>query len=64
MKNTNEFHKLSDADLAKTLEEKRTAVRQFRFDITGSKVKNIKEGTNVRKDVARLLTEQRKRKAN
>jgi ribosomal protein L29 len=64
MKNTNEFHKLSDADLAKTLEEKRTAVRQFRFDITGSKVKNIKEGANVRKDVARLLTEQRKRKAN
>jgi ribosomal protein L29 len=64
MKNTNEYNKLSDAELAKTLEEKRVAVRQFRFDITGSRVKNLKEGANIRKEVARILTEQQKRKAN
>ncbi len=52
-----ELQKLSDKELAKLLEEKRTAVRQFRFDISGSKVKNIKEGAGAKKTVARILTE-------
>ncbi len=52
-----ELQKLSDKELAKLLEEKRTAVRQFRFDISGSKVKNIKEGAVAKKTVARILTE-------
>lgn len=56
MKNT-EIKKLSDKELVKLIEEKRKAVRQFRFDVSGSKVKNLKEGGNTRKDVARLLTE-------
>jgi ribosomal protein L29 len=56
MKNT-EIKKLSDKELIKLLDEKRKAVRQFRFDVTGSKVKNLKEGGNTKKDVARLLTE-------
>ena len=63
MKN-NEIKKLSDKELLKTLDEKRRAVRQFRFDITGSKVKNLKEGGSIRKDVARLLTELTSRDAN
>ncbi len=54
---TNELKKLSEKELAKLLEEKRTAVRQFRFDLTGSKVKNIKEGAQAKKTVARILTE-------
>jgi ribosomal protein L29 len=54
---SNELKKLSDKELAKLLDEKQKAVRQFRFDITGSKVKNLKEGGNTRKDVARILTE-------
>ena len=54
---SNELKKLSDKELHKMLEEKRKAVRQFRFDVTGSKVKNLKEGGNTRKDVARILTE-------
>ena len=61
---TNELSKLSVIELTKLLEEKRVAVRQFRFDISGSKVKNLKTGANMRKDVARILTELSKRNAN
>lgn len=56
MKNK-EIQKLGDKELVKLLEEKRATVRQFRFDISGSKVKNIKDGGNSKKDVARILTE-------
>jgi len=63
MKNK-ELNKLSETELLKLLEEKRVGVRQFRFDISGSKVKNIKDGTNMRKAVARILTELTQRKAN
>ena len=61
---SNELKKMSDKELAKLLDEKQKAVRQFRFDITGSKVKNLKEGSNSRKDVARILTELSLRAAN
>lgn len=61
---SNELKKLSDKELAKLLNEKQQAVRQFRFDITGSKIKNLKEGANKRKDVARILTELSLRGAN
>lgn len=54
---SNELKKLSQAELEKLLKEERAHVRQFRFDITGSKVKNIKEGANAKKTVARVLTE-------
>ena len=61
---TTELNKLSDKELEKLLEEKRAAVRQFRFDVTGSKVKNIKEGGNARKTVARIVTLLSARSAN
>ena len=54
--NMNAINKQSDKELEKLLLEKRAALRQFRFDITGSKAKNIKEGTNMRKDIARMMT--------
>ena len=60
---TKEIKKLSERELVKLLDEKRKAVRQFRFDVTGSKVKNLKEGGNIRKDVARILTELTSREA-
>lgn len=53
----NEINKQSDRELEKLLSDKRAAVRQFRFDITGSKAKNLQEGANIRKDVARIMTE-------
>lgn len=57
-----EIRKQSDKELEKLLAERRGAVRQYRFDITGSKSKDVKAGANARKDVARLLTELAARK--
>lgn len=44
-------------DLLSMVQEKRTALRNFHFGIAGSKVRNVKEGKNIKKDIARLLTE-------
>jgi ribosomal protein L29 len=44
-------------ELEAILLEKRESLRKFRFDIAGSKVKNVKEGKNLRKEIARILTE-------
>ena len=51
-----ELKEKSAADLEKLLKEKREALRRFRFDVTGGKIKNVKEGFNLRKDIARILT--------
>lgn len=47
----------TEKDLAKALVEKREALRKFRFGISGSKTRDVKEGRNLRKDIARILTE-------
>lgn len=47
----------NDKELLDLLYEKRKALRLFRFGISGSKTKNIKEGNNTRKEIARILTE-------
>lgn len=47
----------SVAELRKLFGEKREALRAFRFGVSGSKVKNMKEGRAIRKDIARILTE-------
>lgn len=52
-----EFAKKSIDDLQKLLAEKREALRLFRFGISGSKLKNVKEGKGLRKEIARILTE-------
>jgi ribosomal protein L29 len=44
------------ADLAKLLTEKREALRVFRFGAAGAKSKNVKEGSVLRKDIARIMT--------
>ena len=52
----NEFNSKNTAELKKLLVEKRKALHDFRFAFAGGKVKNVKEGKNARKDVARILT--------
>lgn len=47
-------------DLLSMVQDKRTALRNFRFGVAGSKVRNVKEGKNIKKDIARLLTEYNK----
>ena len=56
-----DIKKKNDADLIKALRDTRKLAMDFRFDVAGSKVRNTKEGKNAKKDIARILTEQRKR---
>jgi ribosomal protein L29 len=44
------------------LAEKRAALQSFRFGGAGSRSRNVREGRNLRKDIARLLTELNARK--
>jgi ribosomal protein L29 len=46
----------TQADLTKLLNEKREALRVFRFGAAGAKTKNVKEGSAIRKDIARIMT--------
>lgn len=55
------IQKKSDKDLNTDLKEKRESLREFRFGMTGSRTRNIKEGKQLKKDIARILTEQNQR---
>ena len=44
------------SDLSKMIADKREALRVFRFGGAGAKTKNVKEGSVIRKDIARLMT--------
>ena len=43
-------------ELKTLLGEKEKALQAFRFGIAGSKIKNVKEGRGLRRDIARILT--------
>lgn len=47
----------SDKDLQKDLKDKRESVKNFRFGIAGSKVRNVKEGRDTKRQIAQILTE-------
>jgi ribosomal protein L29 len=55
------LEKKTEKELEKELLKKRGSLRAFRFSVSGSKAKNVKEGNNTRKEIARILTELRKR---
>lgn len=57
-----ELQNKTDTDLHKELNEKRESLRKFRFDVSGSKIKNVKEALALRKGIARILTIVRARK--
>jgi ribosomal protein L29 len=44
------------AELRALLLEKKEVLRAMRFDISGSKGSNVKEGRTLRKDIARIET--------
>jgi ribosomal protein L29 len=58
-----DLKKTTEKDLMKTIAEKRKALQVFRFGSSGSKTRNVKEGLNLRKEIARMLTELNSRKA-
>ena len=47
--------------LDSAVREKREALRVFRFGGAGSRSRNVREGRDLRKEIARLLTERRQR---
>ena len=51
-----EFENKTKEELLKDLKEKEEALRSFRFGISGSKVRNVREGRNLRKNIARIKT--------
>ena len=48
-------------ELDSSIAEKREALRVFRFGGAGSRSRNVREGRDLRKEIARLLTERRQR---
>ncbi|MEK9201789.1 MAG: 50S ribosomal protein L29 [Patescibacteria group bacterium] len=56
MSSYKELQEKNDKDLIKLLSEKRTALRNFRFGVAGSKIRNVKEGVAIEKEIARILT--------
>jgi len=49
-------------DLAQFVNDKREELRALQFNVAGSKNRNVKLARNIRKDVARALTETNARK--
>ncbi len=52
-----DFKNKTEKELQKRLADKRNKLREFRFQIAKGKIKNVKEASLLRKDVARILTE-------
>jgi ribosomal protein L29 len=48
--------------LQKEIAAKRESLRTFRFGEAGTRTRNVREGRNLRKEIARLLTEMNSRK--
>jgi ribosomal protein L29 len=51
-----ELRQKSENELANMVKDGRVALRSFRFVISGSKTKNVREGRNARHALARALT--------
>jgi len=54
--NIKDLRKKTPAELDKELSEKAVALSNFKFGTSGSKVKNVKAGKNLKKDIAQILT--------
>ena len=51
-----ELKNKSPKELQNLLSEKALALRNFRFAVAGSNVRNVKEGLALKKDIARIKT--------
>ncbi len=59
--NMKEIKKKTDVELHTEMQGLSEQLRVFRFDLSGSKIRNVKLGTRLRKDIARIQTELRQR---
>lgn len=46
----------TEKELKALLSEKKEAVRVFKFGLAGSKTRNLKEGKNLKKEIAQIMT--------
>lgn len=44
------------AEIAKVVQDKRGELRSLRFNVAGSKNRDVKQAMKLRKDIARVLT--------
>lgn len=51
-----DVRKKSDEELTKLLLELETELREFRFEMSGGRIKNVKRARAIRADIARLKT--------
>jgi|FrelakmetLWP11LW_1041352.scaffolds.fasta_scaffold163191_2 ribosomal protein L29 len=51
-----ELIKKTEKELKQLLTEKKDALRVFNFALSGSKTKNLKEGKNIKKEIAQIMT--------
>jgi ribosomal protein L29 len=56
------FHNHTPEELATYVNDKREELRALQFNVAGSKNKNVKAARNLRKEIARALTETNARK--
>jgi ribosomal protein L29 len=56
-----DIKKMDITDIEKAIKDEREKLRVFRFSAIGTRSKNVKEGSMLRKTIARLLTEQKAR---
>jgi len=57
-----EVHTASKEALIKMLADRRELLKNFRFGVSGSKVKNVKVARSHRHDIARILTKLNEKK--
>ncbi|MES3005266.1 MAG: 50S ribosomal protein L29 [Patescibacteria group bacterium] len=51
-----DFIKKNKKELTTLLGEKRKALSEFRFSLSGSNSRNVKEGTKLKTEIAQILT--------
>ena len=56
-----DYTKKEPTELRKMIADKRENLRTFRFGGAGSRTRNVREGRTLRKEIARIMTELRKR---
>ncbi len=51
-----DLRKKTRSELDKILEERTASLSKFKFSSSQGKIKNVKEGKNLRKEIAQILT--------
>ncbi len=58
-----DFKTKTTEELRRLVADNKGKLKAFRFATAGSKTRNVKEGKNLRKEIARALTELKQKKA-